>query len=102
MLLAPRTAVVGFTPYQRSPVPKMAVTIAKTMALRGRIRPRTNGRFRVRDILASCAGSKSMFRVFALAIVLKVPVVRKRRVSVLSEGVCVADALRREGTGYKL
>lgn len=100
MLVAPKTAVVGLTPTQRMPVPARPVRIANSRAERGESRPRTRGRLRVRDILASCAGSKSMLRALAEATVAKVPVVRKARVRVEREGVCVADTDRREGTGY--
>lgn len=41
-----------------------------------------------------------MLRALAEATVAKVPVVRKARVRVEREGVCVADTERREGTGY--
>ena len=40
-----------------------------------------------------------MFSAFALALVRKVPVVRKRSVRVEREGVAVAAEERREGTG---
>lgn len=87
MLLAPSTAVVGFTPYQSVPVPRTAVATAKMIALRVLMSPRTRGRLRVRDIWASYAGSRSMFRVLADAMVPKVPVVRKKSVKVDKDGV---------------
>lgn len=41
-----------------------------------------------------------MFNVLAEAICKKVPLVRKSRVRVLSEGASVTEVLRRAGTGY--
>ena len=99
MLLAASTAVVGLTPHHNALVPSVAVASAKKSALVLLIRPRTSGRLRVRDIRASYAGSRSMFNAFALALVRKVPVVRKRSVRVDREGVEVAAEERREGTG---
>lgn len=60
---------------------------------------RTNGRFRVRLILASCSGSKSIFRELALAEAKAVPVVRKSNVKVDNDGDAVVDGRRRAGTG---
>lgn len=92
--------MVGFTPYQRMLVPRTPVARAKRKAARLLMRPRTRGLLRVRLILASKAGSNSMFSVFAEAIVRNVPLVRKPRVRVLREGASVAEVLRRAGTGY--
>jgi hypothetical protein len=41
-----------------------------------------------------------MFSVFADAMHAKVPVVRNKSVSVLSEGASVTDVLSKAGTGY--
>ena len=41
-----------------------------------------------------------MFKVFAEAICKKVPLVRKSKVRVLSDGASVTEVLRRAGTGY--
>jgi hypothetical protein len=41
-----------------------------------------------------------MFRVFADAMIENVPVVRNRRVRVLSEGASVTEVLSSAGTGY--
>lgn len=99
MLLAPRMAVVGLTPYHNTPVPNIPVAMANNIAARLLTNPRTNGLFRVLLIFASCCGSKSMFKVFADAMHAKVPLVRKASVSVLREGASVTDVLNRAGTG---
>ena len=93
-------AVVGLTPYHKILVPNTPVAIAKRNAALLLMRPRTRGLFRVRLILASNAGSKSMLSVFADAIVKKVPLVRNPKVRVLRDGAAVTDVLRRPGTGY--
>lgn len=100
MLLAPKTAVVGLTPYHSRPVPKIPVAIANRTAALLVSNPRTKGRFFVLLILASCSVSKSMFSALAEAMQEKVPVVRKSRVRVLSDGASVTDVLRSAGTGY--
>ena len=92
--------MVGLTPYHRMLVPRTPVAIAKRKAARLLMRPRTNGLFFVRLIFASNAGSNSMLRVFADAIVKKVPLVRKPSVRVLRDGAAVTDVLSRPGTGY--
>jgi hypothetical protein len=81
-------------------VPRTPVARAKRKAARLPMRPRTRGLFLVRLILASKAGSNSMLRVFADAMVRKVPLVRKPNVRVLSDGAAVAVVLSRPGTGY--
>lgn len=100
MLAAPRSEVVGLTPYHKSPVPTIPVAIAKMSALRLLSRPRTSGRFFVLLILASCCGSNSIFNVLADAICRNVPLVRNSSVRVLSEGASVTDVLSKAGTGY--
>lgn len=77
----------------------MPVTAAKTRAPRLEMRPRTRGRLRVRDIRASEAGSRYMFRVLAEAEQRAVPVVRKRRVRAEREGEVVVSGRRSGGTG---
>ena len=100
MLVAPRIAVVGFTPSQSNAVPSSPDATANNVAARLLTSPRTRGLFFVRLILASWAGSNSMFNVFADAIARNVPLVRKRRVRVLSEGASIAEVLSMSGVGY--
>ena len=50
--------------------------------------------------MASCSGSKSMFKAFAADAQSAVPVVRKSSVSVEREGVAVAAGESSPGTGY--
>ena len=76
MLNAPRPATVGLTPNHKASVPVAAQTPANTTACRPDKSPRTKGRFRVRDICASYAGSIYMFSAFADAEAKVVPMVR--------------------------
>ena len=73
--------------------------MAKTRAPVGLISFRTSGRLRVRLILASWAGSRSMLRALADEQHSAVPVVRKRRVRVERDGAAVTVGARRAGTG---
>ena len=57
---------------------------------------------RVRLIFASWAGSIIILSAFALALVKKVPVVKKRSVRALRLGVWVAAVLNIVGTGYRV
>lgn len=76
MLKAESAVTVGLVPMYSRPSPEAAVAIAKRRAARRERRPRTNGRFFVRDICASYCGSNIMFNVLALQEERKVPVVR--------------------------
>src|SRR5687767_14148740 len=62
---------------------------------------RTRGRFLVRLIFASNAGSMSMCRAFAEAEQSALPVVRKKRGRVEREGGGVVAGARSPGTGYR-
>ena len=97
--MPPRKATVGLTPKWRPATPRMAVAAAKRTALRFEIRPRTSGRLRVRDIFASCSGSRAMLRVFAEAAHKAVPEVRKTRVRAERDGEVVVVERRRDGVG---
>lgn len=59
------------------------------------------GRLRVRLILASCSGSKTMFSAFAEAEHNAVPVVRSTKVMADRDDEVVADGRRRSGVGYR-
>jgi hypothetical protein len=61
---------------------------------------RTSGLLRVRLILASWAGSRSILKALAEEAHNVVPVVRNSSVSVEREGVAVAVGASRPGTGY--
>ena len=80
MFPAPRRATVGFTPAARMVIPAMPVPMPNVLAWGTVNAPRTRGRFRVRDIIASNSGSEIMLKVLALAMHNDVPVERKRRV----------------------
>lgn len=80
-------------------MPVTAVARAKRRAARRVRRPRTSGRLRVRDIFASCSGSKAMLKALADEAVRNVPEVRKRRVMVLKEGAVVVLGSSIVGTG---
>lgn len=92
---------MGFTPKYSAAEPAAPLMMAKRRAPRVDINPRTKGRFRVRDIMASHLGSYSMLKAFADAAHSAVPVVRNRRVRVESEGASVDDGCRSSGTGYR-
>lgn len=99
MFAKPRKETVGFTPMYNVAVPSNPVITAKISAPRLEMRLRTKGRLRVRDIFASWAGSRSMFRVFADAEARAVPVVKNRRVKAERDGEEVAVVVRRGGIG---
>lgn len=97
-------ATVGLVPSPRRRRPDAPQRTANPAAARGEISFRTNGLFRVRVILASCFGSKSMLRVLAHAHDKNVPVVKKRSVRVeVEKEDSTEDAVneRISGIGYK-
>ena len=99
MLRPPSAATVGLTPNSSKPRPPIPVTAAKRVVAPGVTKPRTNGRFRVRLIMASYFGSNSMLSVFALADDRAVPIVKNSKVRVDSDGDAVVDGSSNAGTG---
>lgn len=96
----PRNDTVGLTPKYSAATPVAPVSTAKRRALRVEISFLTNGRFLVRDILASVDGSYIMLSAFALLAHSVVPTVRNSNVNGLRLGVSVVLDARSSGTGY--
>ena len=99
MLRPLSAATVGLTPNSSKPRPPTPVTAAKSAVAPGVTKPRTNGRFRVRLIMASYLGSNNMLSEFALADDSAVPIVKKSKVRVDRDGDAVVDGSSKAGTG---
>ena len=100
MFKPPRNPTVGLTPNHNPTTPRAPVAVANSNAPLLLINPRTSGLFRVRLIMASYFGSKSMLRALAEALQRAVPEVRNTRVKADRDGEVVFVGSSRAGTGY--